>query len=322
MNVAELVDELYRAFADRLAEPLRTGATHLPRALKLAPDTLAGWGRTFGDEVTLGAPALIAHAFHGVSGALVRDAVLGHVLAVVDAFGVDRIESDQTEPSAPLLALLGQVRRERDRAITRVCGGELPDDIDFAVSDATTVRAIRRERKLLLDARATDMDTYERVSLDKQCAGLLASVALARAVGGDDRRCRSVRATLQSVALGLQIYDDVVDWEDDLQRGGAWAVCLMKGMRAPASVRLAVADDSHARILVLRSGVLRAMLERAAVHMRAARMRASALGALRLAAWAGGRETRLQALVAAERRSAGYAMRAHALAAWAGEVLA
>jgi hypothetical protein len=322
MNVAELVDELYRAFAGRLDEPLRTRAAQLPRALKLAPETLAGWGRAFGDEVTLGAPALIAHALHDAPGSLVRDAVLGHMLAVIDAFGVDRIESEQIEPSAPLLALLGQVRRERDRAIARVCGGDLPEDVDFAAADATTVRAIRRERTLLHAGRPADMVTYERVSLDKQCVGWLASVALARAVGEDERRCRSVRATLQSVALGLQIYDDVVDWEDDLERGGAWALCLTRGMRASPPGPRPVTDDAHTRALVLQSGVLRAMLERATVHMRAARKRASALGAVRLAAWAGGRENRLRALVAAERRSAGYAMRAHALAAWAGEVLA
>ena len=75
------------------------------------------------------------------------------------------------------------------------------------------------------------------------------------------------------------------------------------------------------RLEVLRSGILRTLLQRAAAHIRASRMRAAALGALRLASWAAARESRLHALVAAESRSAGYAVRAHALAAWAGEVL-
>ncbi len=323
MNVSELVDELYRAFADRFDEPLRGHAADLPRTLKLAPEGAPSWGRVFGDEVTLGAPALIAHALPGASGSLVRDAVLAHMLAVIDAFGSDRIEGDQAEASATLLALLGQVRRERDRAMARLCGGVPPPDLDFSVADATTLRAIRRERAILRAARSTELDTYERLALEKQGACWLASVALARAVGEDERRCRAVRATLQSLALALQIYDDVVDWEEDLERGGAWAVCLVNALRPPASSRRGVVmDATRARIQVLHSGILRSMLERATVHIRAARMRASAIGAMRLAAWAAARETRLQALVAAERRSAGYAVRAHALAAWAGEVLA
>jgi hypothetical protein len=286
MNVHELVDELYLAFAERLAEPLATR----------------------------------------VSGSLVRDAVLAHMLAVIDAFGIDRIEAEQIEASAGLLALLGQARRERDRAMARLCGGATSADLDFGAADALTVRAIRRERSLLLSGRPVDFEVYERLSLEKQCVGWLASVALARAAGCDERRCRAVRAMLQSVALAIQTYDDVVDWEHDLERGGSWAVCLSKGLRAPPTSgvwpRDAAPDSARARSMVLRTGVLRSMLERATAHVRSARRRASALGAQRLAAWAAARETRFLALVAAERRSAGYAVRAHALAAWAGEVLA
>jgi hypothetical protein len=322
MNVPELVDELYRAFADRLAEPLRAHARGLSRALKLAPDTDAAWSRVFAHEVTLGAPALIAYALPGASGAMVRDAVLAHMLAVIDAFAIDRIEDEQVEASAALLAVLGQLRRERDRAMSRLCGGEAPRDLDFALAEARTIRAIRRERTIVLSARAVDLEAYERASLDKQSVGWLASIALARATGEGERRCRAVGATLQSVALALQTYDDVVDWEDDLERGGAWAVCLMKGLRPPPSARRPLADGSQTRTQVLHSGVLRTMLGRATAHIRAARMRASALGATRLAAWAAVRESRFQALVAAERRSAGYAVRAHALAPWANEVLA
>ncbi len=321
MNISELVDELYRAFAERLQEPVRSRALDLPRALGLAPEPTLTWSRAFGDEVTLGAPAFVAHALPGVSGRHVRDAVLAHTLAIIDAFGVDRIEGEQIEASATLLSLLGQVRRERDRALGRLCGGDPPPDLDFAGCDVTTVRAIRRERTLLLSERAADLETYERVSLAKQGAGWVASAALARAGGEGERRCGAVRATVQSAALALQIYDDVVDWEEDLERGGAWAVSLMRALRPPPSARSGL-SDSQTRLQVLRSGVLRVMLERATAHMRAARLRASALGAARLAAWAAARESRLQALVQAETRSAGYAVRAHALAAWAGAVLA
>jgi hypothetical protein len=118
------------------------------------------------------------------------------------------------------------------------------------------------------------------------------------------------------VWLGLQLADDVVDWEDDVQRGGAWAVCLMRG-HAPSTLR----GKDSIRSQVLQSGILAVMLKRALTHMRAARRRATALGAHRLASWAGGQESRLEGLTAAETKSAGYAVRAHALAAWANEVL-
>jgi hypothetical protein len=55
--------------------------------------------------------------------------------------------------------------------------------------------------------------------------------------------------------------------------------------------------------------------------MRSAAFRARALGAWRLAHWANERAERLATLAAAESRSAGYAIRVHALSAWAAEVL-
>ena len=206
--------------------------------------------------------------------------------------------------------------------MARLFRGATPVDLDYAASDALTTTAIHRERAMLLSARPVDLATYERASLDKQCAGLVGSVALARIAGWSERHCKAVRQTLESVALGLQMYDDVVDWEDDLQRGGSWAVCLMKGLRPPVGPRDRATEGARIRIQVLHSEVLGTMLDRALAHMRAARRRATALQAVRLAAWAAARERRLEALVGAERRSAGYAVRAHALAAWAGEVLA
>jgi hypothetical protein len=321
MNVHELVDELFRAFADRLDGDARTRGLEVPKALGLVAQAAARWGRGFGDEVTLGVPALVAQALPGATGPRVRDAVLAHMLAVIDAFAVERIEGERFEASTSLLALLGQVRRERDRALARLLGSDLALDPDYSGCDSTTVRALRRERQILLAQRPADFETYDRVVLAKQSVGAVASVGLARASGEDARRCRAVRAMVQSAAFALQIYDDVVDWEDDLQRGGAWAVCLMKAVHPASSTQAATQDEARLRLEVLRSGILRTMLQRAAAHIRASRMRAAALGALRLAAWAAARESRLHALVAAESRSAGYAVRAHALAAWAGEVL-
>jgi hypothetical protein len=317
MNIHDLVDDLYEAFADRIGEPLSGCARDLPRALGLAPQPVR-WSRVFSHEVTLGAPALFAEAIVGLPSSLTRDAVLAHLLAVIDAFGTDRIEDEQIESSPGVYAVLGQARRERDRAMARVYGGRTPSESDFRAADALALRAIRRERAMLLSARAVDLRIYETASLDKQCPGILASVALARAGGWSERRCQAVRATLASVSLGLQTADDVVDWEDDLQRGGAWAVCLMRGYASPSSTR----SRESIRNQVLQSGILAVMLRRALKHMRGATRRAKALGAHRLASWADQQASRLEGLAAAEAKSAGYAVRAHALAAWASEVLA
>jgi hypothetical protein len=320
MNVLALVDDLYEAFADRIGEPLTGSARDLPRALGLAPAPLP-WSRVFSHEVTLGAPALFAEAMPHVNRSVLRDAVLAHLLAVIDAFGTDRVEDEQVEATPRLFAVLGQARRERDRALVRISGGAIADADGFRAADDLTIRTIRSERATLLSARPVSFDVYEKTSLDKQCVGIVASVALARAADWDERRCRAVRATLESVWLGLQMRDDVVDWEDDLQRGGAWAVCLMRGLQDPERPTRPAHAESI-RTQVLRSGVLSVMLARACMHMRAARRRATVMGVLRLADWAGMQEVRLKSLADAERRNAGYAVRAHALAAWASEVLA
>jgi hypothetical protein len=320
MNVSELVDELYEAFVDGLGEALAGHARDLPRVLGLAPRPNCPWSDVFSHEVTLGAPALMAEGM-GLPPDIVRDAVLAHALAVIDAFGTDRVEDQQVPSSPELLAVLGCARRQRDRAIARMFGGPPLPDCNFAVADARTQQAIREERELLLLARPVDLETYERKSLGKQSAGIVASVALARVAAWDDRHCRSVRATLESVALGLQAYDDVVDWQDDLARGGSWTLCLVKGKRGPGRAS-EPADEARIDEQVLRSGVLLEMLGRAAHHMAAARRRAAALGSQRLAAWAASRQERFETLRAAEAASAGYTVRAHALSAWAGEVLA
>ena len=204
MNIPELVDELYEAFAQGLGGPTAERARDLPRALRLAPEPNLRWSRVFGQEVTLGAPALFADAM-GAPSDLVRDAVLAHTLAVIDAFGNDRIEDEQVAPTPELMALLGRMRRERDRALVRMFGGPPLPELGYAPADSLSLRAMRRERATLLTARPVDMATYESAALDKQSLGIVASTALARLSGWDERHCRAVRATLESVTLGLQI---------------------------------------------------------------------------------------------------------------------
>jgi hypothetical protein len=191
--------------------------------------------------------------------------------------------------------------------------------IDFAAADQKTLYAIACEHGLLRQGTGASFETYEMVSLGKQSVGFPASLALAHAAGWDERRRAVLHRALASVWLGLQMNDDVVDWEDDFGRGGAWAVALALGTpteHAEAATEVAV------RRRVFTSRVLERMLSRAQWHFHAVRLRAHVLGAPTLAAWAGEREGKVAQLYAGEQRSAGYAVRAHALAAWAGEVLA
>jgi hypothetical protein len=318
MGVPELVDESFEAFAAALGQPLGEAARDLPRSLRLAPRRIP-WSRVFSHEVTLGAPALFAESMARVSRGKVRDAVLSHALGVIDAFGTDRIEDGQIDPDERVLAVLAEVRRERDRAIERVLGRAAAPGEGFAASDAATVSAIREERALLAAGRAVGLDEYERLSLAKQSAGLVATESLAVAAGWDAARRRAVRTTLEGIWLGLQMSDDVVDWEDDLRQGGAWAVCIARGLAGGSGEWPSAA--APAREHVLRAGALHKMMARAVGHVRTARRTASELGALGLAVWAGSLERKLDSLAEGEARSPGYTIRARALAAWAQEVL-
>jgi|HubBroStandDraft_6_1064221.scaffolds.fasta_scaffold137197_1 hypothetical protein len=321
MNVLALVDELYEEFARAPGREFAEHARDLPRALRLAPMAGVPWSRVFSHEVTLGAPALFAEAMPDASPGVVRDAVRAHMLAVIHAFGTDRIEDGQILPSAGVLDVLRHARVERDRAVGRLCRGACDRDIDPSAADRATGEAIATERALLTSARAVDFLTYERVSLAKQSAGFVATLALTKAVGWGRRRRLAVGRTLGSVALALQMHDDVVDWEDDESRGGSWIVALVRGSAAVPPAGGPKGRGASLRSVVLGSGSMQRLLDRARQHMRAARLRAMALGARSLAAWAGGREARLAKLAAAESASAGYARRAHSLAAWATEVL-
>jgi hypothetical protein len=250
-----------------------------------------------------------------VNPAVVRDAVTAHMLAVIGAFGGDRIEDHQIVATSEVLSLLAHLRSARDAALERVRPSHSVP-MDPAASDRTVQKAIEMEREVFLASGAADFDSYQRISLDKQSAGLVASLALAGAAEWDVRRCALVRRTLESVALSLQIYDDVVDWEDDELHAGSWAGALARtALGRPAG-------SSIDRSAILGSGVLRAMLQRARKHARSARRRSRALGTPTLSNWAARFEERLATLEAAEAFSGGYAIRARALSAWAREVLA
>ena len=137
--------------------------------------------------------------------------------------------------------------------MVRIYGGSPPAESDFRAADALSLRAIRRERAMLLSARPVDLDElrdrFARQAVRRHSRERRAREGSRLGPSGDatqsERRSRSVW-------LGLQIADDVVDWEDDLQRGGAWAVCLMRGHEGRAS---SLRAKESIRTQVLQSGV-------------------------------------------------------------------
>jgi len=307
-----LIDDLYGAFVATLPPSLVEPAGALAATLGLAPSPAVPWSQVFSHEVTLGAPRLVADAMPSLPEALVRDATLAHLLAIVEAFATDRVEDGQVAATPTLVALLEQVRRGRDAALERVAS---PSSPSYASAERETVAAIRAEQAALRSGEPVAFARYLAISNGKQRVGLPASLALAGAAGWDAPRARSLARMLDAVWVALQLHDDVIDWEDDLARGGAWATAL-----APAAPPLSVAAPVKER--VHRSGVLARMLAASTRRFRAARRRAEVLGAVRLAAWARDREAVLGDLARREAASPGFANRAHALSSWAKTVLA
>lgn len=327
MQVLELVDELYGAFVSTLPRALRAPARDVPFCIGLSKAKGVPWSSVFGHEVTLGAPALFAEGMGDVAGLLVRDAVLVHALSVMNAFVTDRIHDGQATSDVALSAVFEHARRARDAATARLVAAAKAPFVDFEHAHEEMTAAMTDELAVLGAGRATSLAAYEEISLSKQVVGFPASVALACAAGFSEQRRALVRGALIGVSLGLQLYDDVVDWEDDLSRGGAWPVALAKGLReAEAEARGSDEPDAWreatTRHDVFASGVLALMLRRSRRYFRSAARRAHVVGAHRLGQWAEGRAHKMASLATSESAHAGFAVRAHALGAWAGEVLA
>jgi hypothetical protein len=314
------VDALYGAFEAELPETLRPLAANLPGTLGLAPRGTR-WSKVFAHGVTLGAPALVAEAMPLLPANLVKCATSAHLLAVVEAFTTDRIEDGQVQPTQALTELVERLRRARDIALSHVSRGVTDDEVDGRRADAVTLGAIRSERQILASAVGTDFPTYLAVSAAKQRVGLPASLALAHAAGWDARRRSAIRTMLEDVWLGLQLADDVVDWEEDTARGGSWAVSLAWHEHAHRPSRERETLPPIMSRFVHASGVLPRMLHAARRRFRAAARLATAMGMNELAVWARGRELHVQRLASDEEAAPGYALRARALDAWAKQVL-
>ncbi len=311
------LDDLYGRFCEHLPSELRACARDLPYRLRMTPVPGTPWSEVFGHEVTFAAPALFAEAMPHVSSECVRDAVLAHALAVIDGFGTDRMEDSQVPRSLELAELIVHLRAARDRALRRVAP-ERSEATSFAVSHARMIAAVRAEGRVFAGCEPADFTRYDRIARGKTSIGLPASIALAEAAGFSDSERRAVAMALQSIWLGMQYHDDVVDWEDDYRRGTAWAILLADAL-VSGSVRPAHGRTTRDRVLA--SGVLGTMLGRSFRHFRAARKRCEALGLQGLSAWAKSKEEHAHMLACGERDNPGYAEREQSLSGWAASVL-
>lgn len=311
------VDALYEGFCRTLPAAEARVASSLAKRLGLAPVSDVSWNDVFSHAVTLQAPSLVAEAIPHVGPEPIRLAVLAHLLAVLEAFGTDRIEDKQVSTDATLNALLASMRRGRDAALGALIGSETAADLGLR-ADQQSRQAMARERELLTAGSPASFDTYRTASLGKQSVGFPASLALVERAGWGANKRQRLRETLAGVWLGLQFEDDVLDWEKDWGAGGAWAVSLAHDLRRGDK------RDTRPDLLkryVLGSGVLERMLRASRAQFEMAAAGAGELGCQTLGQWALERVARLEKLIVHESQCAGYTNRLSQLGPWAAEVL-
>jgi hypothetical protein len=310
------IDSAYEMFCAHLPANLREVGRSLAFHLGLVPDPSVPWSETFKHQVTLQAPALVAARMTEVPDEYLRKSVVAHMLAVIEAFGTDRISDGQVADSAELRGVLEHARRYRNGVLVDLGGPAA--SVLAAEADQRTREAIATEQRLFARGRPVSMTAYEAVSAGKQAVGLPASVVLAQRIGLPVETSEMIEATLLGIWLGLQFHDDVVDWEDDVARGGAWALLL-------ASSRTLSKEDQRdidrMRHIVLSSGILSRMLERAIEQFEKAKEGAERLGADGLVAWIRERVDAVERSRLREQESPGYLVRAMKLGPWAREVL-
>ena len=335
MSFLPLVDEIYEMFARSLPPTLARAAGTLASTLRLVPDGAGGetsaaapprddralaWSEVFQHEIVLAAPALFAEAVPEVPSRIVREALRAHVLGVLHAFAVDRVQDGEARPGASTLALIDAMRDARDLALRRVLEGaaaKVPTATTTATTatgfpDEDTAAAVRDEQRCLAASEATSMARYLEVSRRKQGAAAPASAALALSAGWAPAEVALVHELFEALALGLQMYDDAIDWPKDLERGSAWAASLLGVARLPRA---------EASAKIRQSDVLFALVDGGRAQFARGEDIASKLGATSAAAWAGTQRLALERVASLEQRSPGYSARQQALGGWLHEVL-
>jgi hypothetical protein len=312
------IDALYAGFCSTLPVDLREVARELPFRLGLCPHRDIPWSGIFSHQLTLAAPVLVGEALPHSGRAAIRQATLSHLLAVIHTCIVDRLVDGQVQ-AAEIEALALKLAQGRNAALTPLTGPRAAEAAYRRAENAMRL-AIAEEHNILNEGGPVSLEQYLDVSLGKQRVGFVASVALAEQAVGPELAAL-VERLLAAAALGLQLEDDVVDWQDDFARHGAWALCLARGQRTGIPMKDRSTEPNPIVSLVHRSGVLASMMHASARQMTLSCQLASRIGARRLAAWAEERAGRAAQLAIREENSPGFTLRARRLAPWAAEVL-
>lgn len=301
----DLVDGCWEEFVASLDEAVQPDARRLPLTLRLTPKPLP-WSRIFHQEVTLALPFTLAEALPAAAQAWMRTAVTAHMLGIVAAFGADRIDDGQVEPTPALVRVLAEVRRARDAAIDSFGVGATGPIYDYRAADIATAEANHAEQDFLAQHASATSETYEQLSRPKQYLVFPAAMTFARAAGLDASALARVETMCLAMAMGLQLRDDATDWEDDHAEGRAWAVRLMRHLEREG---VQLRDIESLRGRMADSGVVVDLLAGAVRHFEAASAAARALSAHRVAAWCDKQATLTRELAARESEAPGHIVR-------------
>ena len=297
------IDRAYASFVQHLPPSLAAIADDLPFRLGMTPNHGTPWSRVFNNAAVLGFPMLLLADTGRVPREIRDRALAAHVLAIVGAFGMDRIDDGQIDLGLGEREVIDRVRLARDRVLAPLSARAPGFELDYAAGERLTAESVDEERATAARGTGTTFDWYRAVSWKKQGLAFPACLAAAAAAGLSAEDQRRVEAVVEGAALGLQYRDNVVDWMDDLERGFAWAHALLRrAPAAPASVA-EVQDRLHAE------GTLVRMLEMSSAAFAEAAENAAALGAEALAAWAAGQAELTAGLAEREAASPGFAVR-------------
>lgn len=304
-----LFDRLYASFSAELPPPLAAAAGRLPAALGLAPIEGLKLSEVFSQPITLGAPELLAKGL-SVEGHVLEQATLVHVLSVLQAFAIDRMEDGQARVDNDVARLLDVMATRRD-----VLCVELGCASDVACrAEAETYRAIAMERRVFAVGGPAGPELYENVSRRKQALGLIGTVALCTAAATPAGLRDKLGGAMEDAATALQLEDDVLDWEEDFARSQSWLVRL-------ADTALSSPTPSHtlaeARTRLAAAGTIGWALDGASeLYARCAAVFGE-VGSASLDEWANDRRASTRAAAAEERANPGYCQRRRALRNWA-----
>lgn len=277
-SVHEGIDRTYARFVRELPAELAAIAHDLPHRLGLTPNPGTPWSRVFNNGAVLGLPMLLLA--DSVPPEIARTAAAAHLFAIIGAFARDRIDDGQVVVGLRERAIIERLHRARDAALAPLRALAPSFIRDFAWAERMTTESVAEERATAAGQEPATLARYLGVAWKKQGLAFPAALAAAAAAGLPAEAQRQIEAVVAGAALGLQYRDDVVDWEDDLAHGFAWAPAVFaSASTAPASIPT-LAAYLHA------SGGLVRMLDMSSAAFGSAANAATALGAEALATWA------------------------------------